>query len=68
MPLMKKSFTLEGHKTSVALESEFWEIILGYAAKNNQSLASIISDIDLNRGAEPLASSLRLFCLKILRG
>lgn len=67
MPLLKKSFTLEGHKTSVALESEFWEIILEYAAKNNQSLASIISDIDLNRGAEPLASSLRLFCLKILR-
>ena len=68
MPLLKKSFTLEGHKTSVALESEFWEIINEYAAKNNQSLASIISEIDLNRGAEPLASSLRLFCIQVLRG
>ncbi len=68
MPLLKKSFTLEGHKTSVALESEFWDIIHEYATKNNQSLASIISEIDLNRGAEPLASSLRLFCIKLLRG
>jgi predicted DNA-binding ribbon-helix-helix protein len=67
MPLVKKSFTLEGHKTSVALEQEFWEIICEYAAKNNKSLASIISETDLNRGADPLASSLRLFCLRVLK-
>lgn len=68
MPLVKKSFTLEGHKTSVALESEFWDIIAEYAAKNNRSLANVISEADLSRGSYPLASSLRLLCLRILRG
>ena len=67
MPLLKKSFSLEGHKTSIALEAEFWEIINDYANANNRSVASVIAEIDINRDAEPLASSLRLFCLKILR-
>ena len=67
MPLIKKSFTLEGHRTSVALESEFWDIISNYASANDESISGVVSEIDLSRDAEPLASSLRLFCLKILR-
>jgi predicted DNA-binding ribbon-helix-helix protein len=63
MALAKKSFSLSGHRTSVALEPEFWTVLEQDAARQKQSLASYVADIDKNRGTSPLASALRLTAL-----
>ncbi|HEY2034634.1 MAG TPA: ribbon-helix-helix domain-containing protein [Rhizomicrobium sp.] len=63
MALKKKSFSLSGHRTSVALEAEFWAVLEQQAATAKQSLAGFVADIDKNRGNRPLASALRLAAL-----
>lgn len=66
--LKKYSFTLDGHRTSVALEPEFWEVLRAAASNENMSLSNLVCQIDENRGDRPLASSLRVYCLNRLRG
>jgi len=63
MALTKKSFSLSGHRTSVALEAEFWAVLEQEAARKKQSLAGFVAAIDRNRGIRPLASALRLAAL-----
>lgn len=66
--LIKRSFSLAGHRTSVALEAEFWEVLEQIAATQNRSLANLVSEIDAERSSDrPLASSLRLHALKWVR-
>jgi predicted DNA-binding ribbon-helix-helix protein len=61
--LLKKSFSLSGHRTSVALEAEFWTVLEQEAARAGQSLAGFVATIDKDRGTRPLASALRLAAL-----
>lgn len=61
--LKKKSFSLSGHRTSVALEEEFWAVLEREAVTAKQSLAGLVADIDKKRGTRPLASALRLTAL-----
>jgi predicted DNA-binding ribbon-helix-helix protein len=61
--LKKRSFTLSGHRTSVALEAEFWAVIDEAARKQRISLAALVDRIDASRAERPLASALRLFAL-----
>jgi predicted DNA-binding ribbon-helix-helix protein len=61
--LKKRSFSLSGHRTSVALEEEFWAIIDAEAQRAGKSLAAYVSGIDRARGGNPLASALRLAAL-----
>lgn len=63
MGLIKRSFSLAGHRTSVALEAEFWAIVEAEAARQTQSLAAYVTEIDADRGERPLASALRLAAL-----
>jgi predicted DNA-binding ribbon-helix-helix protein len=61
--LKKKSFSLSGHRTSVALEAEFWAVLESEAAIAKQSLAGLVAEIDKKRENRPLASALRLAAL-----
>ena len=61
--LKKRSFTLSGHRTSVALEAEFWAVIDTCAQREGKALAALVAQIDASRGERPLASALRLFAL-----
>ena len=63
MMLRKRSFTLSGHRTSVALEAEFWAVIDRCAENEGKSLAALVAQIDASRGPRPLASALRLYAL-----
>jgi predicted DNA-binding ribbon-helix-helix protein len=63
--LIKRSFSLVGHRTSVALEQEFWAALTHIAASRRQSLASLVAEADAQRPAgRPLASALRVFALQ----
>jgi predicted DNA-binding ribbon-helix-helix protein len=65
--LKKRSFSLSGHRTSVALEAEFWAVLDSEAARAKQSLAGFVADIDKGRGTRPLASALRLTALAAVK-
>ena len=68
--LIKRSFRLTGHATSVALEAEFWAELEALAQQKGQSLAALVVSVDDARAAEglPLASALRLAVLTNARG
>jgi predicted DNA-binding ribbon-helix-helix protein len=61
--LEKRSLSIQGHRTSIALEPAFWAILETAAATRNLSLAALIADLDEQRST-PLASALRLFALE----
>lgn len=65
--LRKRSVTLSGHATSVALEPEFWAVLDEMARAQNQSLAGLIAALDAARGRRPLASALRVAALDFSR-
>lgn len=61
--LRKRSVTLSGHATSVALEPEFWAVLDTVAAAADLSQAGLMKRIDERRGRTPLASACRLLAL-----
>lgn len=61
--LNKRSVTLSGHATSVALEAEFWTVLDAVAAETGLSQAGLLKRIDERRGRTPLASACRLLAL-----
>ena len=64
--LAKRSFSLAGHRTSVALEPAFWEALEAVAARRGVGLARLVAAVDEARGGTtpPLASALRLLALR----
>lgn len=63
--LEKRSFSLSGHRTSVALEPEFWMVLGEVAARRGMAVSALVTLIDAERGGErPLASALRVFALR----
>lgn len=68
MALEKRSFSLAGHRTSVALEPEFWAALTEIAERRAQALSALVAAIDAERTPEEkLASSLRIFALRAFR-
>ena len=62
--MIKRSFALAGHRTSVALEMEFWQALADEAVRHGSTLAALVARIDAARTAgHPLASALRLHAL-----
>ena len=60
----KRSMTIAGHRTSVALEPEFWAAIETLAARRGLSLAALVAEIDGTRAPDRnLASALRVAVL-----
>ena len=63
--LVKRSFTLAGHRTSVALEQEFWDALTTLAATHERPLSALVAEVDAARDpGRPLASALRVHALR----
>ncbi|SOB89288.1 ribbon-helix-helix domain-containing protein [Stappia indica] len=50
--LAKRSLTLHGHRTSLALEPEFWDVLEEMAEAENVSLPALVARIDDAREME----------------
>ena len=61
--LKKRSLSLAGHATSLALEPEFWAVLEAMAADEGLSLPELIGRIDEDRGPSLLASACRVRAL-----
>lgn len=57
--MLKRSITLEGHRTSLALEPEFWQGLSEIAAVRGISVPRLVVEIDQTRGKAGLASAIR---------
>ena len=65
MSLIKRSFSLSGHRTSVALEPEFWAALSDIAAPRGAALSALVAAVDGKRSpGQPLASALRIVALQ----
>lgn len=65
--LVKRSFSLAGHRTSVALEPEFWSALSRIAVVRGQTLSALVAATDAGRqDGRPLASALRVMALQEL--
>jgi predicted DNA-binding ribbon-helix-helix protein len=64
--LQKRSFSLGGHRTSVALEPAFWAALEALAQRRTLSLSALVAQVDADRAdpALPLASALRVLALR----
>ncbi len=66
--LQKRSMRIAGHRTSLALEQEFWSALEDIARAKGMTLPVLIASIDEKRGkASPdasLASAVRVFVLE----
>ena len=61
----KHSLTLNGHRTSVSLEDEFWKAFCQIAAERDTPINSLAAEIDHARGLDTgLAGAIRLFVLQ----
>lgn len=65
--LHKRSISLSGHQTSLALEPEFWAALEAAAGRQEVSLARLLLRIDQGRGERPLASACRVYALEFIR-
>jgi predicted DNA-binding ribbon-helix-helix protein len=65
--LQKRSLTIAGHRTSLALEPEFWEGAEAMAAARNVALPQLIQEIDETRASGNLSSEVRLAVLQWYR-
>ena len=61
--LKKRSFAIAGHRTSIALEGEFWTALEAQAREDRVPLVTLVKRIDTARGEVNLASALRVYAL-----
>ena len=61
--LKKRSFSIAGHRTSIALEPEFWAELETEARGKELALAALIARLDAGRADRNLASALRVHVL-----
>lgn len=62
----KRSFSIQGHRTSISLEAAFWVALKKAAAEDGVTLAALINSIDRVRGQAGLSSAVRVWLLKRL--
>ena len=66
MSLLKKSFTIGNHRTSISLEPEFWHALETKAKEQAVSLSKLVLKIDNEKPKDynNLASYIRIWVLK----
>lgn len=64
----KRSLSIAGHRTSIALEPEFWAALETMAAEAGQPMAGLIRTIDETRETANLSSAARLAVLRWYQG
>lgn len=66
--MIRRSITFCGHRTSVALEEEFWQALESLASAQGRSVSRLICDLDAARSRDrSLASLLRVYALNAHR-
>ena len=66
--LPKRSVVIDGRKTSVSIEDDFWDNLKEIAHQQHKTVSELVAGIDAERKAERkadnLSSAIRLFVLE----
>jgi len=62
--VIKRSIIIDGQKTSVSLENEFWDGLREIASCKNVPLSTLVKQIDVGRTTNNLSSAIRVFVFK----
>jgi predicted DNA-binding ribbon-helix-helix protein len=62
--IIKRSLVIAGHRTSVSVETLFWDQLKGIAAARGISVAALVGEIDQSRKRQNLSSAIRVFILR----
>jgi predicted DNA-binding ribbon-helix-helix protein len=65
--VIKRSILINGHKTSVSLENEFWRGLHEVARCKNAPVAKLVEQIDCDRDNVNLSSAIRVFVFNQLK-
>lgn len=65
--MQKRSLILAGHRTSIALEPEFWTALEEIAAARGISVTALLREIDERRETDNLSSAVRVTVLSWYR-
>jgi predicted DNA-binding ribbon-helix-helix protein len=58
---------IAGKRTSVSLDDITWEAFRDVAARQNRSLASLVREIDRNRGSVNRTNAIRVYIVQFYR-
>jgi predicted DNA-binding ribbon-helix-helix protein len=64
---VKRSFSLQGHRTSISLEAPFWDALKDAATREGISLAALVARIDESRNGAGLSGAVRIWILDYYR-
>lgn len=68
MPLIKRSITISGHRTSITLEQPFWDALKELACSEDVSVSELVRRIDQAKGEDGnLSSAIRVRVLENMR-
>ncbi len=65
--VIKRSIFINGHKTSVSLENEFWQGLREIAEHDRTTVAMLVERIDRARNTCNLSSAIRVFVFNHFR-
>lgn len=65
--MLKRSLTIAGHRTSLALEPEFWAALDEISEARGVSLANLVREIDDSHTSGNLTSAIRVAVLEFYR-
>ena len=65
--IIKRSIVLNGHKTSVSLENEFWEGLRHIADGQKTKVSALVQRIDRERTNRNLSSAIRIYVFNYFR-
>ena len=68
-PRNKHSLTIARHRTSVSLESDFWDALAALARADGKSIAALVGEIDKRMSARTspqpsLSAAIRIYVLE----
>jgi predicted DNA-binding ribbon-helix-helix protein len=66
-PVQKRSVRVNGRRTSVSLEGEFYDAFKDIASLHQCSVDDLAPQVDKDRHADNLSSAIRLFVLRFYR-
>ena len=61
--MKKRSISIAGHRTSIALEDEFWILVQKISVEMNLSIPKLFELIENQKKSDNLASAIRLYVL-----
>jgi len=64
--MKKRSISIAGHRTSIALEDEFWILVQKISVELDLSIPKLLELIENQKKSNNLASAIRLYVLDYL--